>query len=295
MASADSFIKLPDGRVLEYLLEGDVSRPVVLLSNSLLAPMSLWDPFAAKLKQERFRVLRYNQPGHGASTSPGDENGTTFCSLAADVSILLQTLGLNVVFAWIGISMGAATGVVFAASNPGVVHHLIAADTITSSPVIAGVDDPFGPWVELAKRDRSNVIKILSEKTLERWFSEEWRTSNPQEISRLRQLMNTTDVDGFITCCRALQSNTFDLKPYLLKLGAAVDEALFIAGQLDAKLPTTMDDMRKKAQKSFEAAGKANSPIELVVIEKAGHVPVIDGERQFSDVVLGYLRAWNQT
>ncbi|KAL1847726.1 hypothetical protein Plec18170_008387 [Paecilomyces lecythidis] len=280
---APNFVTLLDGRQLSYDLSGPAEGPIVLLSNSLLANYTTWDRFVKDLHAQGFRALRYDQPGHGASSAPTDPNTTTFLTLAADVTALLQALKISKIYAWIGISMGAATGAIFAAQNPGVVQKLILSDTISCSPGNAGIDDPFGPRVELAQT-KPNAIEELTEGSLERWFSEEWRATHPEETERMRRLMRTTKREGFIACCHALRDESFDLKPYLKKIGPAVEETLLIVGERDANLPTTMAQMRDEIQSASKA------PVGWVVIKKAGHVPVIDNREQFTEAVLKFLR-----
>lgn len=274
------------GRIarVSYQLVGRSSGPVVLLANSLLANFSLWDPFVEELVQAGYRVLRYDQPGHGASSVPKDLAATTFDSLSDDVFGMLKALHIGKVYAWVGISMGAATGAFFVSKHPGVVQKLVLCDTITASPANAGVPDPFAARVELAKTEE-NAIETLTEQTLQRWFSESWRQAHPDETERLRRLMRTTSRDGFITCCHALQHDSFDLRPHLPRIGAGVEAALLVVGERDANLPETMAAMRDEIQAGFGDT----TTVGWAVIQGAGHVPVVDGREQFSKEVLGFL------
>ncbi|KAL1979190.1 hypothetical protein VTN96DRAFT_6525 [Rasamsonia emersonii] len=279
---AAATVTLSDGRRLAYDLSGPVDAPVVLLSNSLMTNFHAWDPFTAELQSKGFRVLRWDLPGHGGSSAPQDVSSTTFPSISADVAALVAALKIERIHAWIGISMGAALGVYFVTQNPGVVRNLVVADTITSSPVNAGTPDVFAPRVELAQKD-SNAIATLAEQTLERWFSAEWREANPAETDRMRQLLRTTTREGYITCCHALRDRSFDLRPLLKRVGSSVESALLVVGELDANLPTTMEEMRQEIQ------GGQTSEVRLVVIPKAGHVPVIDGRERFYEEVLRFI------
>lgn len=281
---APNFVPLPDGRQLSYDLSGPADGPIVLLSNPLLANYTTWVHFIKDLHAQGFRALRYDQPGHGASSPPSDPNTTTFLTLSADVAELLKALKISKIYAWIGISMGAATGAIFAAQNPGVVQKLILSDTVTSSPGNAGVEDPFGPRVELAQT-KPNAIEELTEGNLARWFSEEWRAAHPEETDRMRQSMRTTKKEGFIACCHALRHESFDLRPYLKKIGTAVEETLIIVGEEDANLPTTMAQIRDEIQST------SKSPVGWVIIKKSGHVPVIDSREIFTETVLKFLNA----
>jgi 3-oxoadipate enol-lactonase len=54
---------------LNYVLEGPEDAPVLVLSNSLGSTLGMWDDQAPVLR-ERFRLLRYDQRGHGDSPVP---------------------------------------------------------------------------------------------------------------------------------------------------------------------------------------------------------------------------------
>ncbi|EED13567.1 conserved hypothetical protein [Talaromyces stipitatus ATCC 10500] len=202
----------------------------------------------------RFRFLRYNQIGHGE------------------------------LICWIGISMGAATGVCFVTRNPGVVKRLVVADTITSSPDSAGVPDLFVGRAEIARKEE-DAIENLTETTLERWFSQQWRDSNPAEVERMRQLMRTTSRGGFIACCNALSHASFDLRPLLRNVGSSVEASSLIAGEQDANIPETMNVMRQE----ISAGSTGPQQEHLIIIKGAGHVPVVDGSSQFKHEVLNFL------
>jgi 3-oxoadipate enol-lactonase len=282
-----SILSLPDSRHLSYSLDTEPKdAPVVILSNSLCAPFTVWDHVVRVLNKSGYRTLRYDQPGHGDSSAPKALD-TTFVSIADDIGYLLKTLGISKVHSWIGVSMGAATGIYFVTQYPNVVSKLAICDTINCSPSNAGVDDAFGPRVAAARKDGNMENTIRG--SLERWFGKEWQGQNPHEAERMRSLMLRTSLDGFETCCNALRSDSFDLRPLLGKVGASVEEAICVVGEKDANLPETMADMRAKVEEGFSAAGKPKS-VDLAVIKNAGHVCFIDGFDQFNEVILSFLK-----
>ncbi|CAM1501204.1 Fc.00g103660.m01.CDS01 [Cosmosporella sp. VM-42] len=281
-----STLSLPGSRVLSYALDqAPADSPIVLLSNSLCAPYKAWDHVVRVLNQAGFRTLRYDQPGHGKSSAPKGLD-TTFESMADDVQHLLKFLEISRLHSWIGVSMGAAAGIVFTTKYPKVVSKLVICDTISASPINAGVDDVFGPRVAAA-RETGN-LEAVTQGTLERWFGKPWLEKNPEEAQRMRNIMSGTTVDGFETCCHAIRSKTFDLRPLFAKVGASVDDALCVVGEKDASLPQTMEEMRNQIEYGFKAAGKGKK-INLVVIKDAGHVCFIDGFDQFSKSVLSWV------
>ncbi|PKS06244.1 hypothetical protein jhhlp_006990 [Lomentospora prolificans] len=207
--------------------------------------------------------------------------------MADDVAALLKHLKLDTLHAWIGVSMGAAMSIYFVAQHPGIVNKLIICDTISASPVNSGVPDAFGDRVAAARK--ANSLESIREGTLDRWFGKDWLAANPTEAARMGELMKTTTIDGFETCCAALRSKDFDLEPLLGKVAAGCQDALLVVGEKDADLPVKMQDMRAKIEKSFGDAGRARK-VELKVIKNAGHVCFIDGFEEFCQHVIPFLQ-----
>ncbi|KAI5857495.1 zearalenone lactonase [Durotheca rogersii] len=289
MSTTISSLSLPSSRIISYGLTPAPSRPdapIVLLSNSLSAPFTAWDHVVPKLTSQGLSVLRYDQPGHGASTAPADLSSTTFESLADDVRELLRHLSIGRLHAWIGVSMGAATGMVFAAKYPGIIRKLVVCDTISCSPVNIGAADVFAPRIAAA-REAGNMDAV-TDGTLDRWFGRAWLEANPVEARRMRELMSGTSIDGFETCCAAIQSETFDLRPLAEGAGKGVDEALFIVGEKDANLPETMKPLRERVEQGLRTKDR-QATVDFEVIKNAGHVCYVDGYDQFIAIMSKFL------
>ncbi|KAI1770013.1 zearalenone lactonase [Hypoxylon cercidicola] len=287
--STTSSLSLPSSRILSYALTPVPSKPnapVVLLSNSLATPFSSWQAVIPKLTSKGLSVLRYDPPGHGGSTAPADLSSTTFDSLAEDVRALLDHLSVERLHAWIGVSMGAATGIVFAAKYPHIIQRLVVCDTISCSPVNVGMDDIFGPRVAAARG--AGKMDGIVDGTLERWLGHAWMDAHPDETSSLRQMMLTTTIDGFETCCAALRSRTFDLRPKTEAAGQGVDEALFIVGEKDANLPEAMQELRQGVERGLKKKN-ASATVDFHVVKNAGHVCYIDGFDDFIATVTEFL------
>ena len=62
------FADLPNARI-HYTFSENQNLPALILSNSLGANFSLWDA-QTPVFESKFRVLRYDNRGHGASSVP---------------------------------------------------------------------------------------------------------------------------------------------------------------------------------------------------------------------------------
>ena len=103
-----------DGARLWWRSDGDPSRPTLLVANSLGTDTTLWDPVLPRLV-ERFRVLRFDMRGHGASeATPGDY---TIEMLARDALAVVDAAGVRQ-FDFAGISIGGMLGQWLGANAP---------------------------------------------------------------------------------------------------------------------------------------------------------------------------------
>ncbi|KAI1276806.1 Alpha/Beta hydrolase protein [Xylaria sp. FL0933] len=208
--------------------------------------------------------------------------------MAQDVHDLLAHLGIRRLHAWIGVSLGAATSIVFAAKYPAVVERLMPCCTISCSPVNAGTADIFTPRVASAREAGSLDASI--DGTMDRWFGRPWLDSHPVEAERVRKLMHDTSIDGFETCCAALRSASFDLRPLAATAGSHVDSALLLVGEKDEGLSESMEGLRRGIESGLRSKKGDTMSVKLEVVRGGGHVCFVDGYESFLDLVTGFLK-----
>ena len=259
---------------LHCYVQGRRDAPVILFSNSLSTTLRSWDRFLQKfLSQPQFAnycIVRYDHRGHGESPAETDEP-CTFESLADDVALLLEALQIPRLYAFVGVSMGAATAVHFAAQHPEKVEHVVIADVLTHGPLDPS-SDPFEKRIELAKADGG--LPLMDE-TLARWFPDPtFLAGHPEIRHSIGGQIIATPVRGFINSVRALQR--VDLRPLLPRLRGA--QTLFVVGELDGPLPISMKQLSDAVPGS-----------QFVVIKGAGHLSFIDGKQQFVQALSNFL------
>ena len=79
-----------NGIAINYRIDGPERAPWLIFSNSLATSLAMWDEQAAALA-DSFRVLRYDQRGHGGSDAPAGRY--PFDTLLDDALALMDALG----------------------------------------------------------------------------------------------------------------------------------------------------------------------------------------------------------
>ena len=113
-----------NGININFEIDGLDNAPWLILSNSLLTNLSMWDDQVATLARS-FRILRYDQRGHGdTEATAGDYS---FDLLVADIIALIDMLGIGRAH-FCGLSMGGMTALFLAQRHPQRFDRIIACD-----------------------------------------------------------------------------------------------------------------------------------------------------------------------
>lgn len=254
-----------NGIAINCEVSGKEGAPWVVFSNSLMTNLAMWDVQEAALK-DRFRILRYDQRGHGGTEAPSGPY--SFAMLVADVVALFDALGITRAH-FVGLSMGGMTAVALAEQHPG---RLISIVPSNCGP--ASTPQSAQQWDERIQIARKEGMEALVEPTVSRWCPPEFLTSNKQAVDKLRQMIRTTPPNGFIGCAMALSN--FDLRPGLGQIKLPVQ---FIGGTKDATFAGT---------KALNA-GVAGST--LVEMEGAGHISNVEKPENFTSALRQFLTA----
>jgi 3-oxoadipate enol-lactonase len=255
-----------NGITFNYEIEGPEGAPWLVLSNSLACNVSMWDPQAADLKRS-LRVLRYDQRGHGQTEAPAGRY--TFELLMADVIGLMDALSIaRAHFA--GLSMGGATGLGLAQRHPDRFDRIIICDSpCASTPATAQ------QWEERIVVAQEKGMDALVEPTITRWFPPETVAANPPHLDRVRQMIRTTPVNGFIGCAAALANHDFRSQ-----VGSVTRPVLFVVGEKDGTTPAAMRQIHETLQGS-----------KFVQLPGAGHISSLDQPDAFTRAVREFLAA----
>jgi 3-oxoadipate enol-lactonase len=241
-----------NGVTFNCKVEGPEGAPWVTLSHALANNLTLWDEIAATLS-DRFRVLRYDQRGHGKSEAvPGPYS---FPMLIRDVMEIWDTLGVGQSH-WIGLSIGGMIGYGLAIEHPERLKSLIACDSRPDAP-----PDYAAYFQSRIDKARDKGMEGLVGSTIERWFTPETRAANPPVLDRVRDMIRTTSPIGHEGCCEALKTLSFG--PDLNRITVP---SLLLGGGGDKGAPP-------------EALAEAAARIpggEHLVIPDAGHISALE-------------------
>jgi 3-oxoadipate enol-lactonase/4-carboxymuconolactone decarboxylase len=210
-----------DGIRCYYRLEGTGTYPVLVLSHSLGLDHSMWDVQMPDL-MARFRVLRYDLRGHGATDAPPGDY--TIERLGRDALALLDCLNLQRV-AWCGVSLGGMVGQWLAVHAADRLSTLVLANT---SPRIA---DPAGMETR-RKTVLANGMSAIVATVMSRFFTRALIEANPPHVASARETLRATNPVGYAGCCAALRD--FDGTAVLGRIRTAT---LVINGDADESMP----------------------------------------------------------
>src|SRR5882757_697874 len=176
-----------NGININYQVDGPdgVSRdaPWLIFSNSLATNLAMWDDQARELSGT-FRVLRYDQRGHGATDAPAGRY--TFEQLIADAVALMDALAIKKAH-FAGLSMGGATALGFAQKHPERLDKVIVCDSPCQSTPASTQQ-----WEERIVVAQKQGMEPLVEPTVGRWFPPEVLAAKAPHVDKVRAMVRAT-------------------------------------------------------------------------------------------------------
>lgn len=249
---------------LGHALNGPERAPALVLGGSLGTTRRMWEPQLDAFA-ERFRVVRYEHRGHGASPAPRGPYRVD--DLALDVLALLDDLGIER-FSYAGVSLGGMVGLWLAQNAPSRVDRLA---------VICSSAHPGGArgWLERAEAVRSGGTSPIATAVISRWFTPEWAKAHEADVGRLTDdFCDAMSPEGYAGCCEALAS--FDVRP---GLGGVAAPTLVVAGADDLALPPSHS----------VAIAEAVPGARLDVVPDAAHLATVERADVCTPLLLDHL------
>ena len=248
---------------LDHRLHGRGGAPALVLANSLGTGQHLWSRQLPELT-ERFRVLTYDHPGHGASELP--EEPCTVESFAHGLLELLDALALERV-SFCGTSLGGMVGIALALEAPERVERLVLSCTS------AYVGPPDG-WAGRARIVRTDGMEAIADSVVVRWFTPELPREEPETVARFRAMLLATPPEGYARCCEALAA--WDARERISEISVPT---LVVAGAEDPATPV----------EHAELLASRIPGARLQVLERAAHLANVERADEFTKAVFDHL------
>jgi 3-oxoadipate enol-lactonase len=231
--------------------------------NSLGTDFRIWDHVARAL-QPHGNVLRFDKRGHGLSDVVVDTRGLD--DYAMDLITLLEKLSIHRCIV-IGLSIGGMIAQVISHKTSGLVEKLVLCDTRYKIGTRQFWDDRIAAV-------KSGGLSSISNAVMERWFSENFRNSEPYEVAGYRNMLERTPPTGYIRACEAIRDADLTEISKQIKV-----PALCVVGSEDKS--TTPEEV-----KSLSAL-IAGSRFE--VIRQSAHIPCVDNPSALNKLIIDFI------
>ncbi|MPV37639.1 bifunctional 3-oxoadipate enol-lactonase/4-carboxymuconolactone decarboxylase PcaDC [Georgenia subflava] len=264
-----------------YEASGPDGAPVVVLGSSLGTDRHTWDE-QVRLLERRYRVVRYELPGHGGSATraPGatipvepattGAGGRTIADLGSGVLRLMDHLGVPAAH-HVGLSVGGMVATWLAVHHPERVNRLALVCSSAHLP-------PAEKWLTRAAIVREQGMGAIWESVVAGWFTPAWH--DPQRLARIRETFLAVEPEGYAQCCEAIAST--DLRPGLGDITAPV---LAVAGAEDRSTPPEM------SEELVAAVRAAGGDARLEVVDGAAHLSAVQQSATVTALLLEHLDA----
>ncbi len=241
---------------LHHRIDGHGDR-VVVLGGSLGSTLEMWEPQLPALTP-RFRVLRYDHPGHGGSP-PLELRDVS--AISREVIDLLNALELESV-SYCGLSLGGAVGMRLALDAPDRIDSLVLCSTSARFSTAEF-------WQARADTVRRDGVQAVADVVLDRWFTPAFGDVRPY-----REMLLSIPAEAYARCCEAVRD--WDVRGLL---GRVTAPTLAIAGADDPSTPP--QDLRAV---TAEIPGAS-----LLVVDAARHLVNVERAEEFNSAVAAHL------
>ena len=229
--------------------------------------LSMWDGQVAALERD-FNVLRYDLRGHGGTPASG--GAYTIELLVSDLAALLDQLNIRRTSV-IGLGLGGAIAQAFALAHPDRVDKLMPCCCRARM-----VPDFAAMWHKLRETVSMNGLESIVEPTVQRWFSEDFKSRYPEVLEKIRKMIRGTTQEGYMGVTAAFLRLDVEAE-----LGSIKAPTLYVSGAED-KLggpPALMEGLAAKVKGARH-----------VSVPNAAHIANIQNPEGFNRVLMDFLR-----
>ena len=256
-----------NGISINYQLDGADDAPVLVFSNSLATSLAMWNDQVERLR-DRFRILRYDNRGHGAT--PVTDGPYTIGLLGEDLLGLLDKLGMEKV-SFCGLSKGGMVGQWLGINAPERINKLVLSNTASYFPNKE-------MWRERIDMATSEGITAIAEASIARWFTPGYRERADTEptIGFVRDFILETTRDGYLSSSVAIRD--MDFRDELKRIPVPT---MVVIGEKD---PATIPEYGELIAASIPGA-------RTFVVPDAAHLSNIEQPDVFTGALEDFLRS----
>lgn len=254
---------MSDGTALHYRLDGESDNPILVLSNSLGSTLDMWDSQVAPLTKG-FRVLRYDNRGHGASDVP--KGPYSIERIGLDAQELIEGLKLPPV-AFCGLSLGGMVGMWLGANAP----HLVTRAVFANTSAYFGQPDIWNQRIAMIEAEGMHAAAGV---IIQRWLTEGFIEQHPALTAKMLAMIAGIPPTGYTAMSVAVRD--VDLRASLPAIAIPV---LVIAGALDPATPPAMG----------EAIANAIPNARLAILNSA-HLSNVELPEEFNNLLMAFFR-----
>jgi len=231
--------------------------------NSLVTDFRIWDDVAKSL-QPYGNILRFDKRGHGLSDVVVDTRGLDDYTM--DVLTILEKLSIHKCIA-VGLSIGGMIAQIMAHKTTGLIEKLILCDTrfkIGTRQL----------WDERIETVSKSSLSSISNSVMQRWFSEDFRNSEPYRVAGYRNMLERTPAIGYIRACEAIRDADLTDIARQIKI-----PTLCVVGSEDKS--TTPEEVKSLSELIVDSRYE--------VIDRSAHIPCVDNPAVLNKLIIDFI------
>lgn len=257
------FFTTNDNCKIAYKIDGDETKPVLILANSIATAMSMWDSQIENFSRQ-YRILRFDTRGNGLSDAPVGDYSIN--RMALDLIALLDHLAIKKAH-FCGLSLGGFIGQWLGTYASQRIDKLILVNT---SSYLGGTT----VWDENIQNLRTKPeMKGFEKMFIEGWFPKSIREDQLETVALFRSMIRSTSPIGLAGSFASVRDADFRRTNSLIP-----NKTLIIAGKYD--------QVTKAAHSEQMHTVIPNS--KLVVLPVV-HLTNIESKSVFEKLVLDFL------
>ncbi|WP_298397697.1 3-oxoadipate enol-lactonase [Sphingobium sp.] len=208
------------GAAIYWKLEGAEGALALVLLNSIGTDMDLWDAALPALRA-RFRLLRIDTRGHGASAAPDGDYSLPM--LAGDVFAVMDAAGVAQA-AVAGVSLGGMIAMQMTLDAPDRVSALV--------PVCTSATMDSAAWDARIAKVRGEGMASIADLAMGRFLSPEYMDAQPAMATTVRRALIGMAAAGYAGCGAAIRDMAI-----AARLGEIRVPTLVVIGTRDTSTP----------------------------------------------------------